>query len=82
METSSNQRVAGDFVAVEVGRRWRVRGGWQVQITRRDNGHMVQRLPCATYETAELLARRVEKDLAVSLDEFCHTYLIRRAALR
>lgn len=83
MGTSSiNQRAAGDLLMVEVARRWRVGRPWQVQIRRRDNNRLVQRLSCPTYAEAESLARRAEHDLAGPLDGFCHTYLIMRAALR
>jgi hypothetical protein len=75
--------VAGDFLIVEVARRWNIGRTWQVQIRRRDNGRLLQKLACATYVEAETQARRVEKDLASdSLDVFCHTYLIMRAAVR
>ncbi|BBH17933.1 hypothetical protein Back2_22200 [Nocardioides baekrokdamisoli] len=84
MGTSSiNGRVAGDFLIVEVARRWRLGRTWQVQIRRRDNDRLLQHLACGTYTEAETLARRAEKDLASdSLDAFCHTYLITRAAVR
>lgn len=80
---TSNDDVAGELLTVEVARRWRVGRAWQVQIRRRDNGRLLQRLGCATYAEAETLARRAEKDLASdSLEAFCHTYLIRLAAVR
>lgn len=84
MGTSSiNTSVAGDFLRVKVARRWRLGRTWQVQIRRRDNDRLLQRLAYATYVEAEILARRAEKDLASeSLDAFCHTYLITRAATR
>lgn len=83
MRTGSiDQRVAGDLLIVVVARRWRLGRTWQVQIHRRDDDRLLQRLACATYAEAETLARRAERDLADSLDAFCHTYLITRAALR
>ena len=83
MGTNGNTQVAAELLIAAVARRWNLRRTWQVQIRRRDNDRLLQKLACATYVEAETLARRVEKDLASdSVDTFCHTYLIRRAAVR
>jgi len=80
---SGNPQMAGEFLMVEVTRRWHVGRTWQVRIRRRDNDRPLQKLACASCAEAESLARRVETDLATqSLDAFCHTYLIMRAAVR
>ena len=77
------ERMAGEYLAVTVTRRRLVGSPWVVQIRRRDNDRRLQRLACSTYDDARALAARVERDLASnSLDTFCHTYLIMRAAMR
>ena len=77
------ERMAGEYLAVTATRRRLVGSTWVVQIRRRDNDRRLQRLACSSYDDARTLAARVERDLASSsLDTFCHTYLIMRAAVR
>ena len=82
MASVGSNNTAAEVLIVEVSRGWRVGRPWQVQIRRRDNDRVVQRLACASDTEAENLAQRAQQDLALPLDAYCHTYLITRADVR